>query len=90
MNVTVDECDKQLILGKFVFDEENHEQKAWNFTERTCIRFFSVSLCQFFVRVFLLASAIVRIMLLKKCEETTFWVAILSSRVGYFLPSPKL
>ena len=59
----VDECDKQLILGKFVFDEENHEQKSRKFTERTCIRFLSVFPCQFFVRVFLLASAIARIML---------------------------
>ena len=26
-----DECDKQLNLGIFVFDEENHERKSWMF-----------------------------------------------------------
>ena len=73
----VDECDKQLIIGKFVFDEENHEQKSRKFTERTCIRFLSVFPCQFFLsEFFLLASAIARIMLPTKCEETTVWVAI--------------
>ena len=29
-------------------------------------------------------------MLSTTCEETTFWVAVLSSTVGYSLPSPKL
>ena len=30
-----DECDKQLKLGNFVFDEENHERKSWKFFGRT-------------------------------------------------------
>ena len=47
-------------------------------------------LCQFFVIVLMLVCATVRIILSTTCEETTIWVAILSSTVGYFLPSPKL
>ena len=85
-----DECDKQLNLGNFVFDEENHERKSWKFFGRTCNRSLLVFMCQFFVIVLILACAIVRIMLSTTCEETTLWVAILSSTVGYILPSPKL
>ena len=85
-----DECDKQLNLGNFIFDEENHERKSWKFFGRTCNRSLLVFMCQFFVRVLILACAIVRIMLSTTCEETTVWVAILSSTVGYILPSPKL
>ena len=85
-----DECDKQLNLGNFVFDEENHERKSWKFFGRTCNRSLLVFMCQFFVINLILACAIVRIMLSTTCEETTVWVAILSSTVGYILPSPKL
>ena len=42
-----DECDKQLNLGNFVFDEENHEQKFWKFFGRTCNRSLLVFMCQF-------------------------------------------
>ena len=85
-----DECDKQLNLGNFVFDEENHERKSWKFFGRTCNRSLLVFMSQFFVIVLLLACAIVRIMLSTTSEETTVWVAILSSTVGYILSSPKL
>ena len=47
-------------------------------------------MCKFFVKVLILACAIVRIILSTTCEETTVWVAILTSTVGYTLPSPKL
>ena len=45
-------------------------------------------MCQFFVIVLMLVCAIVRI-ILSTCEDTTVWVAILSSTVDYILPSPK-
>ena len=85
-----DECDKQLKLGNIVFYEENHEQKSWKFFGRTGNRSLFVFMGQFFVIVLILACAIVRIMLSTTCEETTVWVAILSSTVGYILHSPKL
>ena len=85
-----DDCDKQLNLGNFVFDEESHEQKSWKFFGRTCNRSLLVFMCQLFVIVLTLAWAIVRIIVSKTCEEATVWVAILSSTVGYSLPSPKL
>ena len=85
-----DQCDKPVNLVNFVFDEENHEGKSWKLFGRTCNRSLVVFLCQFFVIVLILACAIVRIILSSTCEETTVWVAILSSTVGYILPSPNL
>ena len=86
----VDQCDKPVNLENFVFDEENHERKSWKLFGRTCNRSLLVFLCQLFVIVLMLVCAIVRIMLSTTCEETTVWVTILSSTVGYILPSPKL
>ena len=44
----VDQCDKPVNLGNFVFDEENHERKSWKLFGRTCNRSLLVFLCQFF------------------------------------------
>ena len=84
-----DKYDKQLNLGKFVFDEENHERKSWKFLDVRAIDLFYF-IWKFFVRVLILACAIVRIMLSTTYEEKTIWVAFLSSTVGYILLSPKL
>ena len=55
----VDQCDKPVNLGNFVFDEENHERKSWKLFGRTCNRSLLVLLCQFFVIVLMLVCAIV-------------------------------
>ena len=85
-----DEYDKQLNLGNFVFDEENHERKSWTFIGRTCNRSLLFFNCLFFVIVLIPACPIIRIMASTTCEERTVGVAILSSTVCYTLPSPKL
>ena len=85
-----EECDKQLKLGYFVFDEENHERKAWKFFVRTCNRSLLLFICQFLVIVLIIACAIVQIYLSTTYEETTVWAAMLSRSVGNILPSPKL
>ena len=46
------------------------------------VRVIDLFMCQIFVKFSILACAIVRIMLSTTCEETTVWVAILSSTVG--------
>ena len=81
---------KPVNLGYFVFDEENHERNSWKLFGRTCNRSLLIFLCQLFVIALMLVCAIVRIMLSTTYEETTVWVAILSSTVSYILPSPKL
>ena len=67
-----DECDKQLNLGNFVFDEENHERKSWKFFGHTCNRSLLVFMCQFFVIVLILACAIARIMLCTTVKKQQF------------------
>ena len=66
------------------------EQKSWIF----CDKHLPSAQIVFFVQtilVFMLATvSIVSLVLVDTCEETTVWVAILSSTVGYMLPSPKL
>ena len=34
----VDQCDKPVNLGSFVFGEKNHERKSWKLFGRTCKR----------------------------------------------------
>ena len=76
----VDQCDKPVNLGKFVFDEENHERKSWKLFGRTCNRSLLVFLCQFFVIVLMLVCAIVRIMLSTTREKTLIWVVYILSK----------
>ena len=85
-----DQTDATLNLGNFVFDNENHERKSWKFLGHSCTRSLVVFFAQFVVILSIVTCSIVRITLSKTCEETTVWFAILSSTVGYILPSPKL
>ena len=82
--------DNGLNLGNFNFDDNNQERQSWKCFGQTCNRSLVVFLSQFFVILLILACCIVRITLAETCEETTVWIAILSSTVGYILPSPKL
>ena len=82
--------DNDLNLGNFVFDDNNQERQWWKCFGQTCNRSLVVFLSQFFVILLILACCIVRITLAETCEETTVWIVILSSTVGYILPSPKL
>ena len=85
-----DHTDKELQLGNFVFDDNNQERQSWKCFGQMCNRSLVVFLSQFFVILFILACCIVKITLAKTCEVTAVWIAILSSTVGYILPSPKL
>ena len=82
--------DNCLILRNSVFDNNNQERQSWKCFGQTCNRSLVVFLYQFFVILLILACCIVRITLAETCEETIVSIAILSSTVGYILPSPKL
>ena len=82
--------DNGLNLGNFVVDDNNQERQSWKCFGQTCNRSLVVFLSQFFDILLILACCIVRITLAETCEETTVWIAILSSTVGYILTSPKL
>ena len=85
-----DHPDNPLNLGNIIFDDKNQERQSWKCLGHSCNRSLVVFLSQFLVILTILACAITRITLAKTCEETTVWIAILSSTVGYILPSPKL
>ena len=85
-----DHTDNGLNLGNFVFDDNNQERQSWKCFGQDCNRSLVVFLSQLFVILLIIACCIVRITLAETCEETTAWIAILSSTVGYILPSPKL
>ena len=44
---------------------------------------------QVIVILILVLTSVFRIILASTCEESSIWVAILSSCVGYVLPSPR-
>ena len=78
-----DHTDNGLNLGNFVFYDNNQERKSWKCFGQTCNRSLVDFLSQFFVILLILACCIVRITLAKTCEETTVWIAISSSTIGY-------
>ena len=77
-------------LTNVVYDSDQQERKSWIF----CDKRFPRSEVVFFVQtllVFLLVTvSITCLAVAETCEEQTVWIAILSSAVGYMLPSPKL
>lgn len=77
-------------LGQIVFDKNHAERPPWKILGLNCPRSALVFFIQSFLLLILVITSITSIILAKTCEETTVWVAILSSSVGYFLPSPKL
>ncbi len=77
-------------IHEIVFDENNSERKSWKFCETSIPRSEVVFLCQVSIIFVLIVFCCVKLCLSVTCEETTVFVAILSSAVGYILPNPKL
>ena len=86
----MDDLNDVEIGGLDVRDGIHEEERSWVLFNKHLPR----SEIVFFVQtilVFLLATVSVTCLAVAKtCEETTVWVAILSSAVGYMLPAPKL
>ncbi len=77
-------------IEQIVFDSNNQERPAWKIFGHFCPRSALVFLVQVLLGSILVITSIVCICLAETCEESTVWIAILSSCVGYFLPSPRL
>jgi hypothetical protein len=78
-------------LNHIVFDPNNNqERRSWKFFNYTVSRSLAVFVTQVLVAFFMIVFSCVNIYLSKRCEDSTIWIAILSSAVGYFLPNPKL
>lgn len=89
-NTPVDE--KDLGIEQIVFDQNNQERRSWKFCNsvtlpRSEVVFFS----QIFIILLLIALCSTKLCFFDlSCEESTIWISLLSSSLGYLLPNPKL
>lgn len=88
----VDQVDAATVIENFVYDENNQERRPWKFCNSTSLpRSEVVFFSQVIIIFVILALCFFKLFLFDlTCEETTIWVAILTSTVGYILPNPKL
>ena len=83
----VDEID--IAINDVVFENDKQERGSWIFCDQTFPRSEIVFIAQTALVFLLVIVSISCLVFAKTCEETTVWVAILSSSVGYMLPAPK-
>ena len=88
--VTVDQVDA--VVEENYFEKESSSKSSWKFCNQTTLpRSEVVFFLQMFVILLLISHCIVKLTVLKpNCEETSVWIFILSSLVGYLLPNPRL
>lgn len=86
--MSFDEVD--ISVNDVVYDGDNQERGSWIFCDQRFPRSEIVFIVQTVLIFLLVAVSITCLALSQTCEETTVWVAILSSSVGYMLPAPKL
>ena len=79
----------EIDVGNFVFDSNNEERKPWIFFGKLIPRSEIVFLAQITLVFLIVIFAVVNLARADTCEETTVWIAVLSSSVGYMIPSPK-
>lgn len=72
-----------------VASDTNSEKRSWIFFGHTIPRTEMIFILQAILVFFLTITSVVCLILSKSCDETTVWVAILSSSVGYMLPAPR-
>ena len=88
--VIVDQVDT--VVEQSYFEKESSGKASWKFCNKTSLpRSEVVFFAQMFVVLMLITLCIVKLTILKPtCEETSVWISILSSLVGYILPNPRL
>ena len=88
----IDEIDSSHVVQDFVYDSNESERRSWKFCNiinlpRSEVVFF----VQMFVIFSLMTLCIIKLVFSSSaCEETSVWISILSSLVGYILPNPRL
>ena len=87
--VTVDQVDA--VVEKY-FEKESSSKSSWKFCNQTTLQGSEVVFfVKMFVMLLLILLCIVKLTVLKpNFEETSVWLSILSSLVGYILPNPRL
>ena len=84
--VTVDQ-----VMQETLFEKQSSGKFTLNFcNQKTLPRSEVVFFVQMFVILMLIVLCIVMLTVLKPtCEETSVWISIFSSLVGYILPNPR-
>ena len=87
---TVDRVDA--VVEDSIFENESSSKSSWKFCNQTTLQRSEVV---FFVQMFVILLPIslyfVKITVLKpNSEETSVWISMRSSLVGYILPNPRL
>ena len=87
---TVDQVDA--VVEEIYFEKESSNKSSSKFCNLTTLRRSEVVfIVQMFLFFTLISLCIVKLTILKpNCEETSVWISILSSLVGYILPNPRL
>ena len=88
--VKVDQVEA--VVEENYFEKESSSKSSWKFFNQTTLpRSEVVFFVQMFVILLLKSLCIVTLTVSKpNCEETSVWISILSSLVGYILPNPRL
>lgn len=84
----IDECDGPQMDN--IFETGTTSPTYWNLCGDDVPRSQFVFFAQLLVILIILIVSIINLSIVNTCEETTVWVALLSSAVGYALPAPKL
>ena len=85
MTDTVDRIE----VSDIIFDKDNQERRSWVFCGKKVPRSQALFFVQVFLVLLIVVVSITNLTIADTCEETTVWVAILSSSVGYVIPAPK-
>ena len=88
----IDEVDSSHVVQDFVYDSNESERSSWKLCNNITLPRSEVV---FFVQMFVIFSpmtlCIIKLAFSSStCEETSVWISILSSLVGYILPNPRL
>ena len=85
--VTVDQ-----VVQEALFEKESSGRSNWKFCNQiTLPRSEVVVFVQMFVILLLIVLCFEKLTVLKpNFEETSVWISILSSLIGYILPNPRL
>ena len=78
-------------ITDLVFDDQNQERRSWRFCNSRLPRSEVVYFTQVSIIVFLIVISLTKLVFFHlDCEESTFWLSLLSRTVRYALPNPKL
>lgn len=87
----VDEVD--IKLDDLIYTKDNQDRKIEQKPWQCCGKAFSRSLVVFTAQIILIflvvTVSITKLCLAEDCKETTVWVALLSTTIGYVLPAPR-